>query len=167
MPERTGSAIVIRKSSFGLFVTYLVGGLAVAGLLVAFAASVGGHGLTLRDTQPKLLLLGVLVVVLGTFVQAYVHMLSKVILDTHELRFVTWLSVFSTDAAVCEWRQVRAVDAKRSGVFSQAFDYGTLLVQTGSTERDLRIPMIPNVEHWRDVIATRANQAAMPMSEQA
>jgi hypothetical protein len=157
------SPIIIRKSPVGLFFIYLVGAVLVAGLLLGLTATIHQQGLTLTDTLPKLLLLGVLVVVLGTFVQAYVYMLSRVEVNATELRFVTWLSVFSSNVAVCDWRQIQNVDVKKAGIFSQAFDYGTLLVQTAGTERNLRITMIPQCEHWRDVIAQRADGAVMPV----
>jgi hypothetical protein len=38
-------------------------------------------------------------------------------------------------------------------------------VQTAGTERNLRIPMIPNVEHYRDLIAAQADAAATPIKQ--
>jgi hypothetical protein len=157
------STIIIRKSPVGLVFIYVVGALLVAGLLLGLTASIDQQGLTLADTRPKLLLLGVLVVVLGTFLKSYVYMLSRIEVNATELRFVTWLTVLSSHVAVCEWRQVQDVRVKKGGIFSQAFDYGTLHVQTAGTGRNLRIAMIPQCEHWRHVIAQRAEAAVMPV----
>jgi hypothetical protein len=157
------STVIIRKSPFGLFMTYLVGGLAVAGLLLGITVSIQQQGMTLADTRPKVLLLGLLVVVLATFIRAYVYMLSRIELTSTELRFVTWTTVLSGRVAGCEWRDVRGVEVAKAGRFSQAFDYGTLVVQTATKPRNLRISMIPNVEHWRSHMAKQANAAVVPV----
>jgi membrane protein YdbS with pleckstrin-like domain len=100
-----------------------------------------------------------------TVTQAYVYTLSRIVMDGAEMRVINWPTLFYSNVAVCEWREVQDVDVRKGGIFSQIFDYGTLFVQTAGTERNLRIPMIPNCEHWRDYIAQQADQAATPVQD--
>jgi hypothetical protein len=113
-----GSTIVIHKSAFGLWIIFLAGALIVSALLLGLATTTSQDHLTLTDTLPRLIILGILVVVIGTFVQAYVYMLSKVVLDGEELRFVNWPTLFYSNVAVCECRQVQDVDVKKGGILS-------------------------------------------------
>jgi hypothetical protein len=157
------SPIIVRKSPAGLFLTYLVGGALTAGLLLGFVMSLHEGGLSLDATEPKLWLLVTLVVVLGTFLQAHVYLLSRIEMNNHELRFIHWLTMWSSQVASCDWRDVLDVHVRQGGL-GRAFGYGTLVVRRAAGARDLRIPMIPNVEHWREVILLRAYEAG-PSSE--
>jgi membrane protein YdbS with pleckstrin-like domain len=152
------SPIIVRKSPAGLFLTYLVGGALTAGLLLGFVMSMHRSGLGLADTEPKVLLLITLVVVLATFVQAHVYLLSRIEMNNQELRFVHWLTMWSNQVANCDWRDILDVQVRQGGL-GRTFGYGTVVVRRASGAGDLRIPMIPNAEHWREVILTRADRA--------
>jgi hypothetical protein len=152
------SPIIVRKSPVGLFLTYLLGAAVTAGLLLAFVLSITGHGVSLAGTLPKALLLAALVVVLATVLQGHVYLLSRIEIDEHELRFIHWVSLYSNHSTTCEWRDVLDVHV-RSGIGSRSFGYGTIVVRTGADRRDLRIPMIPDPDHWRAVIQRRAYQS--------
>jgi hypothetical protein len=150
--------IIVRKTPVGLFLTYLVGAAVTAGVLLGFVLSITGDGMNLTRTAPKALLLAALIVILATILQSHVYALSRMEIDRHELRFVHWRSLISSTAMACEWRDVLDVRV-RAGLGGRSFGYGTIVVRLGSDHRDLRIPMIPNPEHWRAVIQRRAYES--------
>ncbi len=153
----TTQPILIRKHWFGLFLIYLSGFLAVALILGAMYVLIlqGTMSVQLYATLSVILV----IILLATLVSAYVYRLSSIVLTDVGMTVTNWNSLFFSNVAVCEWKQLQDVDVKKGGVFSQVLDYGTLLVQTAGTERNLEIPMIPRVEHWRDYIAATADAA--------
>ncbi|HET6925072.1 MAG TPA: hypothetical protein VFH39_04540 [Candidatus Saccharimonadales bacterium] len=152
--------VTIRKSFIGLFAIYLVGFLLTVALLGA-----GLYLLLRTDSRPLgvVLLAVAAFTVLGTLVQGYVYSLCRIVLTEAELDVINWSSLFSQNNAVCEWRMVNDVDFKKAGILSFLFDYGTLLVQTAGTERNLRISYVPRVEKVRDLIAQLADTAITPV----
>jgi hypothetical protein len=157
-PAADAAPIVIHKSAFGLFLIWLVGFALTALLILAAAAAAATKAAYIYGAIAG-------VVLVATIIQAYVYNLSTVVLTATALRFTNWITIAYSNAAICEWRQVTDVDVKKGGIFSQLGDFGTLLVQTAGTERNLRIPMIPNVERVRDLIAAQADAAVTPVKE--
>lgn len=152
---------VIRKSFVGLVLIYLFGILAVGILGVA--------ALYLSTTQHDfaiLLLIMAIVVAIVTLLQAYVYNLSRIVITAEQLDVVNWTSIINQNNAVCEWHQVEDIDFKKSGILGLLFDYGTLLIQTAGTERNLRITMVPRVEHARDYMAALADSAPTLVHEE-
>ncbi len=150
-----GQTIIIRKSIVGFLVILFLGAL----LTLALAL---GALLTQRTGQTQLAYLMYVVAavtILATFIQAYVYSISRITLTAKQMDVVNWNSLVSQNDAVCEWEQVQDVDFKKGGILGIVFDFGTLLVQTAGTERNLRITNVPNVEHWRDFIAGLADAA--------
>jgi hypothetical protein len=145
--------ITIRKSFVGFVAIYLAGG----SLSVALALA----AIYLQAAQPDLALIMIVVSMvagIGTLVQSYVYNISRIVLTATELDVINWNSLVSQGNAICEWSQVQDIDFKKGGIFSLIFDYGTLLIQTAGTDRNLRINYVPRVEHWRDYIAGLANK---------
>jgi hypothetical protein len=151
-------SIVIHKSAFGLALIYGVGFLLAAALIIAafYATS-----LDLR----KIYGLGAILTVFGTFVQTWAYLRSTVVIDANELRVNSWSTLFSSNVAVTEWKNIQDADVVKGGIFSQIGDFGTLLISTASGERNIRLTLVPQVEHWRDFIEARADAAVTNVKE--
>jgi len=154
--------IIIRKSIIGL-VGIIAGGVGLSAALTVGVLYMINTG---QQDFAYLILVALIVVALGTVVQTYVYNLSRIIITSQQLDVVVWNSIVSQNNAVCEWNQVQDIDFRKSGIFGLLFDYGTLLVQTAGNERNLRITMVPQVEHWRDYMAHLADTAVQPVHEQ-
>lgn len=154
--------ITIKKSVIGLLGILLVGTFLIGVLLVggAIVHNQGNHTLSL------VLFAVAAITVLLTLVQAYVYQLSQVELTEAGIKVVAWQTLFFSNVAITEWNQVQDVDVKKTSIFGQLFDYGTLLVQTAGTDRNLTLTYIPAVEQWRDYMATLADNAVQPVRNQ-
>jgi flagellar biosynthesis protein FliQ len=142
----SSSTIVIHKSGFGLLVIYIAGALLVAALLLGLASTIHEESLSLTDTLPKLIMVAIVVVVIGTFVQAYIYLLSKITIRGDSLTVTSWSTLFFVNTAVTEFRHINYCDVKKTSIFSQLFDYGTVLASTASGERNMTLSLIPNSE---------------------
>jgi hypothetical protein len=52
------------------------------------------------------------------------------------------------------------IDVKKGGIFAMIFNDGTLVVQAAGTERNLRLPMVPSGERYRDMMMQQVDLAA-------
>lgn len=148
---------IIRKHWFGLVVVLLIGLLVEATLVLAMYTFYYQGALTLNL---YIALSAVLVVVLlATVVVAYVYRLSNIVLANEGIAITNWSTLFFSRTAVCEWSQVQDVTATQDGVFAQLLGFGTLLIQTAGTERNLKMTMVPRVQHWRSYVEAQAASA--------
>lgn len=153
--------ITIRKTLVGQFIIWFFG-LSAVGILL-------GAAMGLQPSNPTLSSLlgaGAFTAILVTLIASYVYGLSRITITAEQLDVVNWNSIVSQNNAVCEWRQVQDVDFKKSGILGLTFDFGTLLVQTAGTERNLKITYVPRVEWARNLIAEYAENAVTPVKEQ-
>lgn len=151
--------IIIRKTAVGLLAIYLVAALAF--VLLAVAAILTG----LHSPTGLLAAIGAVATLVAAYVAAYVYSESYVELTDVGMTVVNYRSLFSDLTAECAYDHIEDIDVRKNGLFSFIFGYGTLYVQTAGTERNLKLPLIPNVEHWRDEIARRADTAATLVRE--
>jgi 4-amino-4-deoxy-L-arabinose transferase-like glycosyltransferase len=150
-----GQTITITKSAVGQLLIVLAG-ILLTGLLAAAAWWLRRDGQTLLG---ECMFAAAVVAALGMAMQNYVYALSRIVLTDKQLTVTNWTSVIASDVAVCDWSQVQDVAVQKGGILPLLFDYGSLLIQTAGTERNLRINYIPKVEYWRDVIEQRADAA--------
>jgi len=145
---------IIRKHWFGLLVILLTGLVVELAFVLAMTAMFFQGTLT-----PNLYaFLGtiMIIVLLIDLVVAYVYRLSSIVFTENGITITNWQTLFFSNTAVCEWNQVEDVMAKQGGVFSQLLLFGTILVQTAGTERNLKMTMVPRVQYWRATIEAKA-----------
>ncbi|RAN77997.1 hypothetical protein B5P43_18370 [Bacillus sp. SRB_336] len=145
---------IIRKHWFGLLVV-LVAGLVVELAFVLAMTAMFDQG-TLTPNNYAFLGTVMIIVLLIDLVVAYVYHLSNITLTDAGITVTNWSTLFFSITAVCEWNQVEDVMAKQGGVFAQLLLFGTVLVQTAGTERNLRMTMVPRVQYWRSTIEAKA-----------
>ena len=153
MTSTTTAPQIIHKSVVGLLAIYLVA--CVLFTALGFAAAYTG----IRTGLGLLYAMGAAIVVVGALIQSHVYQSSYVQLNTNMMQVVSISTIVVSNTAETQWTQIQDVDVKKAGLFANLFDYGTLLVQTAGTERNLQLTMIPNVEHWRDVLMAKAGIA--------
>jgi hypothetical protein len=149
--------IIIKKSLIGLFLIVLGGTVLIAAL------ALGLDVLYLQgQLDPQLyafVSFAIIITLLATLISAYVYVISYIQLDDQGITVSDWMSLFSDSKAMTEWNKVQDVNIRKPGVLAQIADYGTLLVQTAGTDRNLVLPYIPNVEHWQEYIQAKADAA--------
>ncbi len=147
--------VVIHKHWIGIVGIYLAGLFLDALIMIGvyYTLSTGNHALAV-------VLLAVLILTaLATFVQSYVYNESTVTIDDVHLTVSNWGTLFSSNDAETAWKQIEDIDIQKGSIFALLFNYGTILIQTAGTERNLRLPNIPDPQHWRDVMAAKAGSS--------
>lgn len=116
------------------------------GLLVIVIASAVGIMSIDNKIMSGLCLLAIVVAGLWTAVSLYVYDLSYLEMDSEGLTFHNQHTLFSSDAAACDWNSVQSVNPQIGGIFSSTLGYGTLVVQTADARPDTSMKYLPDVE---------------------
>lgn len=154
--------IIIHKHPVGLFLIALAG-IGAISLLLGITSSLFTQG-QLTVQLYLLVVVAFVAIVLSTVVSLYVYNLSTITLTTESVDVSNWRSLFQDSAGTTEWRNIQDVTAKKNGILSFIFDYGTLTIQTAGTEDNLVLPMVPRIEYWRSYVEKLANDAKTPVA---
>jgi len=124
----------------------------------AFQQSIGLPG---ADPNVMFFLGAFIVVLVAAFFLVWlrVYSISYVYLDSAGLTAVNWQSLFNKQNVQAEWSDVEDVSVVTSGFFAQMLGFGTLNIQTAGTRENVRMVMVPNAEHWQEVINYYQNLA--------
>lgn len=116
------------------------------------------------DGDTRQLLIG-LAVFLGvaTFavlvVSAYLYWAASLRITADGLQVLRYKTLFWSVQSTVTFHDIQEVTVTGAGIFKGLFGVGTLLVQTSAAQPNLAINWIPNVDQWRDYIATKADAA--------
>lgn len=146
--------IIIKKSLFGLFLIYLVG-LSAAALVLAGLYFLAANGILVIQLFIAGSVLLILILII-TFIQAYVYRLSQITITDTELTILNYYSLFYSVESRCPWNEIEDVNVTRGNIFAQVLDFGLLVVETAGTRPNIEMTMTPTPEHWRDFIANKA-----------
>jgi hypothetical protein len=147
--------ITIHKSWFGYLQILVVGLLVIAGVIGVLIFLGSTHGLTV-STFYTLGAFGILFLLL-TIIQLYVYGLTTVVLTTTGITVTNWTSLLTDQDSELDWTKVQDVASRQDGFFPEVIGYGTLLIQTAGADKSFEVPMIPDVDHWVDVINKQAS----------
>lgn len=146
--------IIIHKHWFGLFLIYLVG-LGSAALVLAGLYFLAANGILVIPLFLAGAALLILILII-TFIQAYVYRLSQITITNTELTILNYYSLFYSVESRCPWNEIEDVNVTKGNIFSQVLDFAHLVVETAGTRPNINMSMTPNPEHWRDYIANKA-----------
>jgi membrane protein YdbS with pleckstrin-like domain len=106
--------------------------------------------------------LGVLLVLIFMIsaVWVYVYNLSFLGVSADKIIFVRWLTLFSSQEAVCEWRDIEDITIQQGNILAQLFGYGSLTIETAGTKPNLTMPNVPAVESLRDYLLSKAESSS-------
>lgn len=150
--------IVIHKAFIGYVYIAAVGALLIAALIVGMIALATQHSLD----QELYFILGAfaVLVLLATLIQFYVYSLTTITLDEQGITVVNWYSLLFSQDSQTAWTKVQDASSTQNGVLQEAFDYGTLLIQTAGTDKNFSITYVPRPDYWVNFIQEKA--AATP-----
>lgn len=149
----------IHKHWFGYLVIFLAGGLLIAALWVAIVGlwQAGFLSVTLYYFIGAVSV----IVLLIMLVEAYVYSLSFLELTPDNLIVNNWVTLFADKDESTEWARVSRATAVKGGIFAQVFNFGTLSIETNGGNVQVSITMIPNVEHWQQIIQAKADESTI------
>lgn len=144
--------ITINRSLLGLFTRFIAGG-GIAVLVFVFAYYLGKQ----QGVEPVAPLLTVLIAVVVSFVTVMsilIYSAGKIVLTDEGVQVHTWMTLFATADARCDWEQIEDITVQEAGILALVFGYGTLTIKTASG-RSLELSNVPRADYWRDFIDAR------------
>lgn len=99
-----------------------------------------------------------MVVLVGivTSVLIYVYQLAHIALDEQGVSVINYESLFARKVSSADWSQVQDITVRQSGIFSNVFGYGDLLIQTASEIPNIGLKYVAQALIWKEVIDQRA-----------
>jgi hypothetical protein len=155
--------ITIQKTWFG-YLEILAAGLGMATALAAvILITLTHHWL---DEQ-MFFILGtfIILILIVTGVNLYVYGLTTVVLTNEGIIVTNWTSLLTDQDGDLAWPKIQDVTSRQDGFWGQVVGYGTLQIQTAGTDKNFEITMIPEVDHWVDVINQHAENAPQLVDE--
>lgn len=143
--------ITIRKHWAGYTGAILLGAAAAGALwgLIFYLRSLG----LLDETILAVLTAGSAVSLIVAVLRYYVLWLSYMQITEDGLLVVNYSTLLLRQETETKWSRVQDVQAQSAGLPATVLGYGTLVVQTAGTEQTLKMTLVPEAQHYADLIA--------------
>lgn len=139
---------------------YLAGFAAFAVLVYAAYLS----GIMSYALMGQIYALAALLVLLATYLYAYVYHLSYIRFDADGMTVVDYSALFTDRLSETLYRDIEDVQVVRPGILAAVFGWNTLMVETAGTIPNLKLTMVPNGSRWAAYLIHQARQARIPVS---